>query len=84
VPCLIAGLDVYRLALNAAIVNAVSGEIITPRVVIEGQTVALNLVIQTLTISFEKLASGSYLLYIYAEEAESGSLSYAATPLTIR
>jgi len=84
VPCTIAGLDSYRLIFKAAFVNTATGERTSPRVIPEEQISAVGLVIQTLTVSLEGLASGSYVLYLYAEESQSKSLSYATAPLTIR
>jgi VWFA-related protein len=84
VPCTICGLDAYRLAFKAVFVNSATGERTEPRVTPEDQVAANGAVIQTLALSVEGLAPGNYLLYLYAEETVSKSLSYSTAPLTIR
>ena len=84
VPCSIGGPEAFRIAFRAAFVKAATGERTTPRVVPEGQTTAHGAVIQTLRVSLEGLSTGAYVLYIYAEETLSGSLSFATAGLSVR
>jgi len=84
VPCTIAGLEAFRLAFRAAFVNAATGEIHIPRVVPEGQVAANGAVVQMLALSLDGLPPGSHILYIYAEETMSGSLSFSTASLVVR
>jgi len=84
VPCSFKGIFLPNIALAVNLVNSISSEKIPMILSVLSKTRKADIEIQFVEFSLANVPPGKYLLYLYAEETGTKSVSYIQTSLIIK
>jgi hypothetical protein len=82
-PCVVSELAPLNIVYTAALINSASGEKMNPRVSVLEKSRKEGVETAFLEIPLNNLRPGSYLFYIFAEDAAAKAFSYAQTTVII-